>query len=66
MDRKLHFHIHWIAMDVLDWELFDSYDDAVVGALRIARLCETFAIRECYGNCSPPQRKTNSPQASQS
>ncbi len=52
-----HFHIYWNAKNALDWVLFDSYDDAVVGALAIASLREPFSIRECLGTCLLPRQK---------
>jgi len=44
--QKLHFHIHWSKNDRLDWEAFDSHDEALSRALEIAQRGEIFAIAE--------------------
>jgi len=42
-----HFHIFWQSKNAFDWEVFDSYDGAVVSALRIALPGEMFSIK-CF------------------
>ncbi len=49
--QKLHFHIHWNKNDRLDWEAFDSHNEALSRALEIARPGEMFTIEDVSAEC---------------
>lgn len=47
MDRKYgHYHIRWSGKEALDWEAFDSCDDAQISAEQLVRPGETYTIEE--------------------
>jgi hypothetical protein len=49
--QKRHFHIHWSKNDRLDWEAFDTHNEALSHALEIAQRGEMFAIEEASAPC---------------
>jgi hypothetical protein len=49
--QKLHFHIHWNKNDRLDWEAFNSHNEALSRALEIAQRGEMFAIQGVSEPC---------------
>jgi hypothetical protein len=50
-ENSPHFHIHWIHNEKLDWECFETYDEAARSALRLARPREQFRIVEVLTGC---------------
>lgn len=56
----LHFHIHWIRKEELDWECFDTYSEALGRALELARRDEEFTIEEVPAKCPLRRIKTAS------
>jgi hypothetical protein len=50
-----HFHIHWVEKD-LDWECFDTREEARRRAAELAGPGETFTIEEVSMNCPMRQR----------
>lgn len=48
---KLHYHIRWIPKPSLDWEPFDTYEDAETCAKELARPDETYVIEAVRGAC---------------
>lgn len=54
-DRSSHFHIHWAGKD-LDWECFDTREEARMRAGELARPGESFTIEEVSMNCPMRQR----------
>ena len=49
---KPHFHIRWSASKRLDWECFDTYEEAEKRALELLHIGERFAIEEVPAQCS--------------
>lgn len=45
-----HYHIRW-ADSKIDWQAFQTKDEAVVEAERLKRLEENYKIEERDGNC---------------
>jgi hypothetical protein len=52
-----HFHIFWHGKKTFDWQVFDTYDDAVVRALQIALPSEIFSIESCSTEYQACKRK---------
>ena len=46
-----HFHIRWNDKENIDWECFDTHDDAAARALELALPGETFRIEEISAQC---------------
>jgi hypothetical protein len=44
------YHIRWANSNV-DWQAFQTKDEAVAEAERLKRLEEDYKIEECDGNC---------------
>ena len=54
MDRKpwnTHFHIHWTKKKILDWEPFNTNNEAGARADELAGLGELFTIEEFSAKC---------------
>jgi hypothetical protein len=47
----VHYHIRWSTKGVLDWEAFDSREEAEASAQELVRLGETYTIEERDDNC---------------
>jgi hypothetical protein len=62
-DCSPHFHIHWVGKD-LDWECFDTIEEARMRAGELARPGEIFAIEEVSMNC--PMQQQAPPRQDQS
>lgn len=45
-----HYHIRW-ANSNIDWQAFETKDEAVVEAEYLKRLNENYSIEERGGNC---------------
>lgn len=45
-----HYHIRW-ASSKIDWQAFQTQDEAVAEAERLKRLDENYNIEERDGNC---------------
>jgi hypothetical protein len=45
-----HYHIRW-ADSKIDWQAFQTKDEAVAEAERLKRLDENYSIEERNGNC---------------
>jgi hypothetical protein len=54
-ERSPHFHIHWVGKD-MDWECFDTREEARRRAGELARPGEIFTIEEVSMNCPMHQR----------
>lgn len=50
-----HFHIHWVGQR-LDWECFDTREDAQRRAVELAHPGETFTIEEVSTKCPMRER----------
>jgi len=46
-----HYHICWSTKEVLDWEAFDSREEAEASAQQLVRLGETYTIVERDEDC---------------
>jgi len=44
--HKTHFHIFWTATKRLDWQCFDTREEAEQRALELVRIGEQFSIEE--------------------
>jgi hypothetical protein len=51
ISQERHFHIHWTKNDRLNWEAFDSHDEALSHAIEIAQPGEVFTIEEASVPC---------------
>jgi hypothetical protein len=49
----MHFHIHWTGStgSKLDWEAFQTREEAIAQATVLARPGETYAIEQFDGTC---------------
>ena len=47
-----HFHIRWSHIAALDWERFDTVEEATARALELVRPGEKFTIEESQAKCS--------------
>ena len=45
-----HYHIRWVNSKI-DWQAFQTKDEAVVEAERLKRPNESYSIEECDDNC---------------
>ena len=58
MDRRpenspmTHFHIRWSQTGRLDWERFDSREEAKERVLEIAHPMDSFKVEECDRTCA--------------
>ena len=50
--RKTHFHIRWLGVKRLDWEPFQTREQAEERAKQLARPEETFVIEEHDRYCA--------------
>jgi hypothetical protein len=50
-ENSPHFHVHWIHPEKLDWECFETYDEAARSAIQLARQGEQFRIVEVFSAC---------------
>jgi hypothetical protein len=57
LTAAVHFHIHWNGKDQLDWEAFNSHEDAFRRAIQLANYNESFSIEECRDKCCPLKRE---------
>lgn len=48
---ETHFHIRWLPSDSLDWERFNSREDAEVRARELASPGESYVLDEFGANC---------------
>lgn len=48
---KLHYHIRWLPKASLDWQAFDSQEDAEARARELVRPNESFTIETIQGYC---------------
>lgn len=48
-----HYHIHWSRQtrDILDWQRFDTADEAHVAAKELVQPGEEYAIEQFDGDC---------------
>ena len=46
-----HFHIHWTDNKTLDWECFNSHEEARTRAVELSRPGETFKIEKVSAKC---------------
>ena len=54
MDRKplnTHFHIHWTTKKILDWEPFNTHNEAMARAQEVAGLSDLFSVEELSAKC---------------
>lgn len=51
MDSQMHFHIRWSSSTQLDWQPFESREEAEEAAKEMVRWNETYAIEERNGSC---------------
>src|SRR5262245_40256332 len=49
---RQHFHIQWSSKDHLDWEAFNSIEEARIVAEGLARPGETYAISPAGDGCA--------------
>ena len=55
--RKIHFHIRWSGEAALDWQGFQSRDEAEACAKDIVRPSESFTIEEFDESCLRCKRR---------
>lgn len=48
----IHYHIHWISSDSLDWERHDTRVEAEESAIELVREDEGYEIEEFNGICA--------------
>ncbi len=58
-DEPRHFHIHWSDRDKLDWEAFDSFEEALSRALELIQPGENYTIEVFSKNCPVCAWKTD-------
>jgi hypothetical protein len=46
-----HFHIRWSGKDSLDWQRFQTRQDAITLASELVRPGETYTVEEHSANC---------------
>ena len=46
-----HFHIRWSGKDSLDWQRFQTRQDAIAVASELVRPGETYTVEEQSSNC---------------
>jgi hypothetical protein len=54
MDRKpwnTHFHIHWTTKKILDWEPFNTHNEALARAEELADPSDLFSVEELSTKC---------------
>jgi hypothetical protein len=49
---SIHFHIRWTDSEKLDWERFNSREDAEVSAEQLMRPGESYEIEEFDDSCA--------------
>jgi hypothetical protein len=57
--KTTHYHIRWSGAASLDWDRFDSREEAEANAAHLIRPGETYTIEELDGTC--PRCRTVSP-----
>jgi hypothetical protein len=50
-DGKIHYHIRWAQIPLLDWESFTTRVEAEAGGQILARRGETYTIEEYGEGC---------------
>ena len=50
-NSELHYHIRWSSSDSLDWQGFETPEEAEASAHTIVRRNETYTIEARSGNC---------------
>jgi hypothetical protein len=48
-----HYHIRWSGKDLLDWQRFNTPEEAKARARQLVRLGETYTIEEHEDNACP-------------
>jgi hypothetical protein len=51
ISQERHFHIHWTKSDRMNWESFESHNEALSHALEVAQQGEMFTIEEASVPC---------------
>jgi hypothetical protein len=50
-NNGLHYHIHWSGKSTLDWECFNTHEEAETSASQLALPGETYTIEEQGLSC---------------
>jgi hypothetical protein len=54
---QTHFHIQWSSKDSLDWECFETHEEATARAVYLLQPGEAFMIQEVSEACPMYNRK---------
>ena len=56
-DSSPHFHIQWMGKENLDWECFETPEEARKRAVELSRPGEAFTIKEVSAKCPLPRKQ---------